>query len=134
MAATLKEMAIEKHNNDIKHLENLRKNKGKTAAVFNLKEKVVGKKKVQQERVVIKDPESGKELYSPSEIKDASLKYLVKLLTKNTYKENYMNEKLRKEKLHWEHMNETIKNNIDELTIDNYEKTLINIAKNPGDK
>ena len=43
--------------------------KGKASAVFNLKERVLGSKKVKQEAAVIRDPKSDKVVTDADEIK-----------------------------------------------------------------
>ena len=102
--------------------------------MFRLRDKILGKKKVQPERVVLVNPETGKEVNTPSEIKEVSLTYLLNLLTKNTYQEKFMNYKLQKEQLHWERMEEVIENDQDEMTLEMFEKTLVMLSKKPGNK
>ena len=41
------------------YLKKLKKEKGTSAAVFKLKEKIVGSKKISQEAVSMKDPDTG---------------------------------------------------------------------------
>ena len=54
--------------------------KGKAAAAFSLKDKVLGKSKTKHEAVVIVDPDSGVDFYEPNEIKHVSLECCVNLL------------------------------------------------------
>ena len=60
--------------------------KGKAASVFNLKDKIIGSKKKQQEPAVIKDPNTKKIVTIIEEIKRISLKYCVDLLTNRKHK------------------------------------------------
>ena len=60
--------------------------KGKAASVFNLKDKIIGSKKKQQEPAVIKDPNTKKIVTNIEEIKRISLKYCVDLLTNRKHK------------------------------------------------
>ena len=60
--------------------------KGKAASVFNLKDKIIGSKKKQQEPAVIKDPNTKKIVTYIEEIKRISLKYCVDLLTNRKHK------------------------------------------------
>ena len=127
MASTLKEMEKETFEKDVKYLENLRKEKGKSAAVFSLKEKILGRKKRTQERVVLNDPETGRDVTTPAEIKRVSLNYLVNLLSNKTVRKEYSEALDVKRKLHFERMEEVMDDDIDELSIEAFEKTLIYI-------
>ena len=89
MASTLKNIEKENYEKDIKYLEGLKNEKGKSAAVFGLREKILGNKKRPQERVVLSDPKTGKDVSTPAEIKKVSLNYLVDLLSKKTVKDEY---------------------------------------------
>ena len=71
------------------YLDKLKKEKGKSAAIFKLKEKIVGSKKTTQEAVVMKDPESGELIVENDELKKASVKYVSKLLTNRNPKEEF---------------------------------------------
>jgi hypothetical protein len=53
----------------------LKEEKGKSAAVFKLKEKIVGSKKVCQEAITMKDPLSGELIFENEKLKEASVKY-----------------------------------------------------------
>ena len=55
----------------------LKKKKGKSAAIFNLKDKVIGKKISVQEATTMKDPKTKDTLTNRNEIKQASLNYCV---------------------------------------------------------
>ena len=63
-------------------LEEIQSNKGKSSAVFNLRDKVLGKKKGTQEQVAVINPETGQYVYTAKEIKQVSLNYCVNLLRK----------------------------------------------------
>ena len=65
---------------DINFLRSIKRSKGKCAATFKLKDDIFGGKKVGQELICIKDPETNQEITDPSEIKKVSLKYCVNLL------------------------------------------------------
>ena len=75
IADTLKRIQIKEYERDLSKIDEIKSQKGKSAAIFHLKDKILGKKKVSQEQTYVIDPETGKELYSP--IKEASLKYCV---------------------------------------------------------
>ena len=69
---------------ELKQLENLKVTKGKTAAVFNLFNKIRGQKKEGAEMLAMKDPESGELVFDPEDLKTTSLNYCVNLL-QNTF-------------------------------------------------
>ena len=71
---------------EITNLKEMKVKKGKAASVFNLKDKIIGSKKKQQEPAVIKDPNTKKIVTNIEEIKRISLKYCVDLLTNRKHK------------------------------------------------
>ena len=50
----------------LKNLKKLKKKKGKAAAIFKLKEDIVGEKKAPMEAVVMKHPTTNEMLFQPS--------------------------------------------------------------------
>ena len=84
----------------MKNLEETKFIRGISAAIFTLKEKILGKKKIGQEQVMVLEPETRKELYSPNEIKEASLNYCVNLLKKNEPNGKFAKDALEKRELH----------------------------------
>ena len=89
MSIVLDNLKSAKHEKEIKQLENMKKSKGKSAATFHLKNKIVGSKKTTPDQVVIIDPSTRKEVYDTEEIKRVSLKYCIDLLTDKKPKEEY---------------------------------------------
>ena len=89
MSALLLQKQRENFEKELKDIREMRKSKGKAAAVFNLKEKIVGSKSVGTEAVVIVDPNTKKEVYSPNEIKRVALEYCSKLLTNRQPKDGF---------------------------------------------
>ena len=73
-------------------LKQIEKDKGKSASVFKLKEKIVGSKKVSQEAVSMKDPDSGDIILETEKLKEASIKYVSNLLTNRSPKDDYREE------------------------------------------
>ena len=73
-------------------LEQLKKEKGNSAAIFRLKEKIVGSKKVSQEAVTMKDPETGEIIVESEKLKEASVKYVSNLLTNRVPKDAFKKE------------------------------------------
>ena len=75
--------------NEISKLKEVKARKGKAAAIFYLKDKIVGSKKTQQEPAVIKHPVTKKCVTDTKEIKRISLKYCVDLLTNREPREGF---------------------------------------------
>ena len=67
------EYQLKDYEKKLKCLKQLKTEKGKSAAVFKLKEKIVGSKKVGQEAVSMKDPISGDLIVDNAELKEASV-------------------------------------------------------------
>ena len=118
---------LEKELTDIK---NIKARKGKSAAIFKLKDKIIGSKKPAQEAIVMKDPETSEELVSSKKIKEASLKYCVQLLTNRAPKEGYVNGLDLIDRVHEARMNERIENDV-EFSEDILKKSLIEVSNAP---
>ena len=84
IAETLLVKQREEYESKLEQLKNIQKAKGRSAAIFKLKEKVVGSKKEGMESVSMKDPITGSILYDPDQLKDASEAYLSNLLTNHS--------------------------------------------------
>ena len=74
---------------ELESLSNLKESKGKTAALFQLKNKVVGSRKASQEPTTIIDPDSGAVVFTPNKIKETILKYCKNLLTNRIPNKDY---------------------------------------------
>ena len=98
---------------ELKDLKDIQKKKGKSAAIFNLKEKVIGQKKAGQEATIMKDPKTKDILTSRTKIKEASLDYCVELLTNRSPKEEYKKEIEIKDEIHTIRMEEQIENDVE---------------------
>ena len=92
-------------------LKTLRESKGRSAANFKLKEKILGEKKEKQEAVAIEDPITEEMLFDPEKIKEASLNYLKTLLINREPKDEYAKDIEVMRILHNKRMNER---NVDE--------------------
>ena len=66
----------------------LKKVKGSSAAIYKLKEKILGSKKISQEAVSMIDPETGLMIVEKEKLKEASCKYVKNLLTNRDPKED----------------------------------------------
>ena len=102
------EYQLKDYEKKLKSLRQLKTEKGKSAAVFKLKEKIVGSKKVGQEAVSMKDPISGELIVDNDKLKEASVNYVSNLLTNRSPLEDFKEEFETTEALHELRMNEDI--------------------------
>ena len=131
MVNVMKQMQKKQFEKEVKHLEQLKSTKGKSSANFHLKDTILGKKKSPQERVVLVDPTTGKDVTTPKAIKEVSLKYCVNLLKNKEPKFKYINYvNVIKEK-HKERMLEVIPNDMEELPFEAFSKAYKKILKKP---
>jgi hypothetical protein len=86
--------------NKLKCLDNMRNQKGNSAAIFKLKEQILGSKKTGPEAVSMEDPETGLMIVEKESLKKASVKYVSTLLTNRSPKEEYKREFEIMENLH----------------------------------
>ena len=107
--------------------------KGKSAAIFHLKDKVVGKKKAVQEATVMKDPNTQEVLTKRKEIKEASLNYCVDLLTNRTAKAGFEEDVRLKDLVHEVRMAEDPEDDI-KFSPEIFENSLKELKKKNKDK
>ena len=119
---------------ELESLRMLKNSKGMSAAVFNLREKVVGPKAAKQEATVVIDPKNNSEVTSPDEIKRVSLQYCVDLLTNRKPKEDFEDDLWWKQIVHNMRMEERFEDDIHEITDDMLQKTYDTLKKKPGAK
>ena len=67
------EYQLKDYEHKLQCLKKLKEEKGRSAAVFKLKEKIVGSKKLSQEAVTMKDPETGDIIVENDKLKEASV-------------------------------------------------------------
>ena len=114
------------------NLKNVKNKKGKTAAIFQLKDSVVGSKKVEQEATVIMDPITKCEVDSVEDIKRVSLNYCKELLTNRSPNFGFEDTVELKNEIHELRMNELIPENECELSIAMFDGALRRLSlKNP---
>ena len=118
-------LRLEKELGDLKSLKD---KKGRSAVIFNLKDRVVGKKKSVQEATTMKHPKTGKELTDRKEIREASLEYCVDLLTNRSPKPGFEEGVELIDRIHETRMTETVEDDI-ELTSTIFENSLKEIEK-----
>ena len=124
------EIQKDKYEKEVDKLKEVKREKGKSAAIFKLREKILGTKKSPQDQVVIKDPTTQVDVYTPDGIKEATLEYCVKLLTKSEPKAEFKEIVEQKKTLHFERMKETIENDYDNLTPELFYKVLEVLSRN----
>ena len=113
---------------EIAALKDVRNKKGKAAAVFNLKERVLGSTKAKQEAAVIRDPATGKIVTDVEEIKNISLKYCVDLLTNRPARDGYKELIQIKKNVHEKRMKEVVENDV-EFSEDLFDKCVAALKK-----
>ena len=118
----------------LENITKVKRQKGRSAAVFNLKDDVIGHKKTGQEATILIDPMTGTEVTSPNEIKRVSLGYCKELLTNRKPKAEYEDDILLKNVIHDKRMIEIIQNDLEYLAYDKFEESYNIIKKKPGDK
>ena len=134
MYSLLKKSEEEKLERDMKHPEKIKTTKGKVAATFKSKDDILRRKKTSQEQVVLKDPDTGKEVSNPEAIKAVSLKYCVDLLTKIPPSGEYKDHVESLKERHLRRMQEVVEDDCDELERELFAKTCLDLAKKPGSK
>ena len=103
-------MKLEK---EIEALKNMKSKKGKSAVIFNLKDRIVGKKKTIQEATTMVDPETKEDLKTRKKIKEASLSYCVDLLTNRSPKPGFEEDLRLTDLVHEARMEETAENDVE---------------------
>ena len=122
---------LEKKLIDIKEVKT---KKGKTAAIFRLKEDIVGSKKEKQEATSFKNPKSMKEVFEVKQIKKVSLEYCVQLLTNRNPKDDYFDDVMLKNLVHDSRMNETINDDDIKFSSSLFYNTLDGLRKENNNK
>jgi hypothetical protein len=113
----------------LENLKLLKNSKGKSAAVYGLKAKILGDKKVRQEAIAIEDPDTKNLVFDAEEIKSTSLAYLKKLLTNRKPKDEYNNDIQVINLVHQIRMDDEVEESED-LTISDFSNLLKNLIKN----
>ena len=119
---------------EVNSLKTILKSKGKSAATFNLKERILGDKKRIPEPTVVEDPTTGYLVDSPSKIKDVSLKYCKTLLTNRKPNKGYEDVTNYKRTIHEIRMKEKVPNDDEELTYDVFMKVIEKVKRKNGEK
>ena len=118
----------------IKCLLDTKSQKGNSAAVFKLKDDIVGPKKIAQEAVVLIDNTKNEEVSNPRDIKKVSLEYCKELLRNREPRNGYEEDVSVKLQVHSVRMMETIENDLKDLTVDMFEQSYNILSKKSGEK
>ena len=119
---------------EVTKLKTMKATKGISAAVFKLREGVLGSSKSSSDPIIINDPVSGSPVMSPDQIKSITLNYCVKLLTNREPKSGYFEVIRKKEQLHEIRMKEVIVNDCDLLTPEMFNSALRHLKIKHFDK
>ena len=134
IASALLKKQREAFEKELKDIKDLKYYKGKSAAIFRVKEKIVGPKAAAQEASTLKDPKTGTEVFTPKEIKRVSLQFCKDLLTNREPKEEFVEDILVKKLVHTARMPEQVENDLEELTTEKFEDTFMKLSKRLGSK
>ena len=118
---------------EIKYLRDTRAQKGKVAAIFRVKERVLGSKKANPSAVSLIDPVSSKEINTVQGIKEVTLSYCSSLLTNRKPSEEFEPDIDFKVSLHKVRMHSHTDSNY-ELPDDLFDSTFSELSKKPGTK
>ena len=121
------------YEDKLEYLKLVKKEKGKSAAIFKLKEKILGSRKDGMESVSMNDPVSGHMICNPEELKKASVDYLSKILTNRAPKEEYKQNLYILKQLHATRMSEEDTTE-EELTEKDFQNMLKKMKKKKADK
>ena len=112
---------------ELKEIKEAQNKKGKSAAVFKVKEKILGLKKSVQEATVIVNPKTKEEVNTVDGIKKVCLDYCSDLLTNREPKDDYKDDLEIKNLLHEVRMEETCDDNIS-LTFEMFKSSLLRLS------
>ena len=118
---------------EISELKDIKCKKGKSAVIFNLKDKIVGKKKAAQEATTMKDPKTNEELTKKKDIKEAALSYCVDLLTNRSPKPGFEEDLMLTDLIHEKRMREKVDNDV-EFSRTTFENSLKELKKKNKNK
>ena len=118
---------------ELESLKDMKRKKGKSASIFALKNKIVGKKKLEQEATIIKNPANNEEVTDPDEIKRVSLEYCTTLLTNRKPKEKFEEDVKLKTIIHEKRMKEVIEEEM-KFSMEIFEKSLKALKKKNSNK
>ena len=108
---------------EFEKISELKKTRGKTAAIFKTFDKIKGKSKDGPELVAMKDPKTDDFIFSPDKLKEVSLKYCANLLDNQKVDKDFADEIECEKLVHYSRMKEDT-DDVEELSRDEFEKRL----------
>ena len=124
ISTAIKEVQQKKLEDEMTKFRRIKASKGNSAAVFKLRDEVLGSSKQGLDPVVLLDPNTNLPVMTPEEIKTITLNYCVNLLSVRQPSEEYASQYERKVTLHNLRMNEIIDNDVDILTPEVFSEVL----------
>ena len=124
-------LSILKHRS---HLKETLAKRGKTAEMFKQKELILGSKKVPQDLIAIRDPESDKVCTNIKDIKTITLNYCKNLLTNRKPRHDFAVDLRSKEALHEARMLERDPEHETAFEVNTFLKSIVDLQKKKGDK
>ena len=92
ISGELREKQSKQLKREFENLLSKKSKKGKSAAVFSLREKILGKKKAPEEPTAIINPNNNEIVFKPSEILRLSVEHCQKLLKNNEPKDDFRDD------------------------------------------
>ena len=121
-------------SSELSNMKNLKSKKGFSSAIFQLKDDILGSKKMAQEAASLIDYKTGCLLTNPSDIKRVSLQYCQELLTNRNPKDGFVADIEIKYQIHEARMMEKVDDDLDSITEQMFEETFQALKKKPGNK
>ena len=118
---------------EFEKISELKKTRGKTAAIFKTFDKIKGKSKDGPELVAMKDPETDDFIFSPDKLKEVSLKYCANLLDNQKVDKDFADEIECENLVHYSRMKEDT-DDVEEMSRDEFEKRLKLLATKSKEK
>ena len=121
-------------SSELSNMKSLQSKKGFASAIFQLKDDILGSKKMAQEASSLIDFKTGCLLTNPSDIKRVSLQYCQELLTNRNPKDGFEVDIEIKYQIHEARMMEKVDDDLDSITEQMFEETFQALKKKPGNK
>ena len=133
ICAELKVRERKEMEKELEYIQSTKENKGKAAAIFGIRNKVLGKKNSSDEPSVILHPKTGIPMMKPNEIKEICVDYCKDLLTNKEPKEDFIEDLQWKRRVHEVRMEERLEDEIS-YSEDMFREAMKSVAKKGGKK
>ena len=125
---------VKNYEKEIESLKTVSKSKGMSAAIYKLKEKVLGPKEKSPDAMGVEDPDSGHLITDPDSINEATLKYCLQLLSDRDPKPGYEKQYKEKLEMHNTRMLEKMDEDNEDLNYEQFEEALQIVSKKHSEK